>query len=750
MSDHHQSLIAFGPNYFHALGGTDVQQLIHAASDEDDDAEQDEIVNARVLQEAPWMEANDAILQVACSATSTIFVTNEGRVYQSGTFHGWQYLSPTRVEIAYPAKCVEIAAGRHFCIGKLERGIGVVSWGAGHFGQLGLGPSVSRSVRPQMIPHLLPHALGTTRVQQVAAGAWHALALLDNGKVMAWGSNRKYQCGMNNSDLKAQQPPTVVYPQPMQQFHGLLQKVACGRLHSIGLEQDTGRVYTWGASHYGQCGQYSRTQCIAPPKLVEALQRVAVVDISAGDAHSLALTGGGRVFCWGSGMDGQLGLGAVIPISKPKLLADLDFVAIVAGREWKKQQQRAEGFSSCLTFGDIVESKSPTLLSTVPKIVKIQAGASYSVAISSSGHVYAWGYNDVGQLGLPKCNQDQLPLMEMTSTTMKQSSSGRVLQIRSFESRHNVLLPRRIDALADYCVTQVATGPCNMWCVATKRSPDDTNVVVGRTMWEAQEGRRRKSIVRLRKHLSGSSSISSTRSPAHGRASMSSIDELSDDVSDMMGTLYDDSSRGFDGEDSTTTLETTQASLVGAIVSPIAGEYRSPLKAPLVQEMEPLQLKEGAAPEISLPCKSPLTSEDPSTPGSDGSEKEVGIKSPPTKRDVGRSKSLSKLMRRRSKPEKKVSETEDGQMNGDQPPVSPPTSPFSCKGRSSSVPPKPRPSPPRGYTDLDDTKVSPERRLTSSLSVSRLTRGRRGQKSPKEEKQKVGRVRKALHAAFRK
>jgi hypothetical protein len=63
----------------------------------------------------------------------------------------------------------------------------------------------------------------------------------------------------------------------------------------------------------------------------------------------------------------------------------------------------------------------------------------------------------------------ELPLDEVTSTMMKQSLSWRLLQVSSFESRHNVVLPRRVDALGDYQVKSVAVGPCNMWCIGTKR-----------------------------------------------------------------------------------------------------------------------------------------------------------------------------------------------------------------------------------------------------------------------------------------
>lgn len=752
------TLIGFGTNYYHALGGTSPISLHHS----DEELE----VDAHIMTDPPWNQENDdTVKQVVCSTTATIFLTEQGRVYQCGTFHGRQWTSPTRVEIAYPRKCVEVAAGRHFCIGRMEKGIGVVSWGAGHFGQLGLGPHVNGLERPQLISHLLPQALGTTRVKQVAAGAWHALALLDNGKVMAWGSNRKNQCGVEGSP-KA--PPTLVYPQPME-FDGTLEKVACGRLHSVGLEQDTGRVYSWGASHHGQCGQYSRKTCVASPRLVEALQRVVVVDISAGDSHSLALTGGGRVFVWGSGMDGQLGLGGVVPISRPKILADLDFVAIEAGREWKQQQLESveaavpRSYSSSPIPGPptmpledgCVNTQSVSKLSQVPKIVKIEASASYSVAVSSSGHVYTWGYNDVGQLGLPR-SSTELPLVEMTSTTMKQSSSGRLLQIQSFDSKHNVLLPRRVDALAKYRITSVAAGPCHLWCIGSKRLEGE-EAVVGRTLYEAQEGRRRKSMLRLREHLS--SSTSSTRSLSSPLPAISSIDE-----SEIAVFTREDTLGSGEDSNSTTTLE-TQPSLVqsvGTAVTAKAGELQSPTEESLIRETEPLQLPKGAATEIS---SSPLSSLHGMPPTAKSDETEQGKpKATPMEGHLGRGSSwLLKYKKRGSQKENNqkvgsrknvhtpTAETRE-QING--PPAVSPNSPptFSTgrpgsAGRSSSLPDNLRQSSPSGSENEQwPTDMSSSRRASFSKSVSRLMRGRRT--SNPSDKPKIGRLRKGLNSSF--
>lgn len=93
-----QKSIAFGKPYFHALKGG---------------------------------LSGKEIEQAVCTSQSTVFLSSEGKIYQTGTLHGQIYESPTLVEIKYALKCVEISAGRHFCLGRLEGGQAVVSWGAG-------------------------------------------------------------------------------------------------------------------------------------------------------------------------------------------------------------------------------------------------------------------------------------------------------------------------------------------------------------------------------------------------------------------------------------------------------------------------------------------------------------------------------------------------------------------------------------------------------------------------------------------
>ena len=77
--------------------------------------------------------------------------------------------------------------------------------------------------------------------------------------------------------------------------------------HSLALAAD-GAVWSWGSGDEGKLG-HGDTHDQLLPKKVEALAGLRVVDVSAGNDHSLAITADGAVFTWGGGESSCLGHG---------------------------------------------------------------------------------------------------------------------------------------------------------------------------------------------------------------------------------------------------------------------------------------------------------------------------------------------------------------------------------------------------------------------------------------------------------
>jgi len=124
--------------------------------------------------------------------------------------------------------------------------------------------------------------------------------------VYSWGRNQCHQLGHEGTAPE-------YFPRVIHQLYNVqhMAMVSCGNEHTLALAQD-GRVFTWGCGRNGRLGTAAcKNQDI--PVLVQTFTTLQepspVVFVSAGGAHSAALTKDGRAFTWGCGKFGRLGQG---------------------------------------------------------------------------------------------------------------------------------------------------------------------------------------------------------------------------------------------------------------------------------------------------------------------------------------------------------------------------------------------------------------------------------------------------------
>jgi alpha-tubulin suppressor-like RCC1 family protein len=79
---------------------------------------------------------------------------------------------------------------------------------------------------------------------------------------------------------------------------------------------DSGYVYTWGNGQDGRLGHDSSLS-ESEPRVVLALLDYKVADVSAGGAHTAAVTVDGSLFTWGRGRNGRLGNGSHKDVCSP-------------------------------------------------------------------------------------------------------------------------------------------------------------------------------------------------------------------------------------------------------------------------------------------------------------------------------------------------------------------------------------------------------------------------------------------------
>ena len=109
-----------------------------------------------------------------------------------------------------------------------------------------------------------------------------------------------------------------------------------------------------------------------------------ISQISAGSVHSLALDSEGQIYAWGANYNGQLGNGDTTSSNTP---VKVDTSGVLAGKT----------------------------------ISQISAGGVHSLALDSEGQIYAWGYNDYGQLGNGDTITSNTPVQTNFSTMLDRS-----------------------------------------------------------------------------------------------------------------------------------------------------------------------------------------------------------------------------------------------------------------------------------------------------------------------------------------
>ncbi len=309
---------------------------------------------------------------------------------------------PVALPVSDPA--IAVAAGHGYSLA-LTRGGLVYAWGANDVGQLGAAcGSRVRCITPLLVEGLP----ADDPVVTIAAGYQHSLAATRSGRVYAWGDNTSGQLG--NGSVQGNRGPVMVEGLP---GSDPVVAVAAGYVHSVALTR-SGRVFAWGGNRFGQVGQ-DGAAVISLPSAVSGLpQGDPVVAVAVGAAHTLALTRAGRVYAWGDQGTGQLGVITNDVRGTPTAVSDLPLgdrvSALAAGsvdglaalRDGNVYDWGDNGFGQLGRLDVGYFSSVPVMVEGLPRadgVISVAAGDYFSLALTGSGHIYAWGQNNDGQLG---------------------------------------------------------------------------------------------------------------------------------------------------------------------------------------------------------------------------------------------------------------------------------------------------------------------------------------------------------------
>lgn len=335
----------------------------------------------------------------------------------------------------------------------------VWAWGDNGQGQLGIGTSGAATGTTNPTP-VCASGSGPDCVQlnlgqggAISAGGEHSLALDGDGGVWAWGGNETGELGDGTMTESPIPNPVRVCatgagpdctPFVLASGGSIIAGEYVSLALSVGSDSDAeqGVVWSWGWNGRGVLGTGTigdETSRANPGPVCASGSGASCVPlalgprgaISAGEEHALASDTSGGVWSWGRNGDGQLGDGTTetrlnpVPVCAPN--GDAACVPLVLGVGARVSAGRgshssfassvdgelwAWGWNGNGQLGDgTTEARSvpvPVCAQgsgdacrrlTLGSSGTIAAGESHATALHGGGNAWAWGRNDVGQLG---------------------------------------------------------------------------------------------------------------------------------------------------------------------------------------------------------------------------------------------------------------------------------------------------------------------------------------------------------------
>jgi alpha-tubulin suppressor-like RCC1 family protein len=331
----------------------------------------------------------DNAVTVTAGHQKTCAVTGAGTVMCWGA--GW---GSQPVTVNGLSDVVAVAIGsyyytpvyNHYCA--LTRAGAVECWGTNLYGELGDGTTTYRDSPTPVIGLSGP-------VTAIAAGDEYTCASLEAGGAQCWGSRLG-----NGTTLSSTSPVTVV------NLTGVVPSLTAGLDHACAVT-GSGMLKCWGSNLSGELGN-GMTNMFAAPVTISG-PAGGWASVSAGAAHTCALSHNGEMTCWGGNWDGQVGDGTFSGRSTPARVNGLGQGISISAGWYHSCGVTSVGSAVCWGYNgggqlgartsDYQSAIPVTVTGLVSGVMTIAAAWYHSCALMQTGGVKCWGINNEGQLG---------------------------------------------------------------------------------------------------------------------------------------------------------------------------------------------------------------------------------------------------------------------------------------------------------------------------------------------------------------
>lgn len=270
---------------------------------------------------------------------------------------------------------VDLSTGKDYTLA-LTRDGRIVSWGSGADGKLGTGVVENKPRAPAFVD------VPGVKFAKVYAGYRHSAAVDSEGNLWTWGFGGDRVGG--GGQLGQGNRKSFARPTPVESLRGYLAPsqtkitgVSLGESHSLLCTSD-GEILSCGVGEYGRLGQGGASDSVVFTP-IRALEDRDIVQVSAGESFSLALSADKEVYAFGHNDQYQIGYAGLVSMDTAYSVEELPRMVEVLIPKREAEEEK---------MTDVTEAGGNMV---TPLFKSIHAGCHHAVAITTDGSLVQWG-----------------------------------------------------------------------------------------------------------------------------------------------------------------------------------------------------------------------------------------------------------------------------------------------------------------------------------------------------------------------